>query len=168
MTTHFPPLSRRLVALVFPLMILGIAAATTPTFVRAGLASWPAFIFGPPMVLALVIAFEYWNVSIGFSRDKVHYRSVGYGLEATRSQVSVQDDGGKLVLRISEAEPKFHTWLGPMHHALTALMPQRARYAEGMMASIPLWYFTAAPSDAVTQDFQRFLQADAEGDGSPS
>ncbi|WP_343315449.1 hypothetical protein AAIB41_11590 [Brucella sp. BE17] len=157
MIMYFLPLKRRLVAFVFPLLIILLAVVTTPTFVQAGLPWWPLFIFALPGLLALVICVEYWNVAIGFSDTHVQFQSVGYQVEAPWSKVSERSNKGRIVLLISECEPHYAPWLGLMQRALSILMPGRARYAHGMMATIPLFSFSTAPNDAVMNTYRRLV-----------
>ncbi|KAA0971837.1 hypothetical protein FPY71_01520 [Aureimonas fodinaquatilis] len=146
-------MQRRLTAFVFPVLIIVPAALTTPTFIEAGLAWWPLFIFGLPMVLAILICVEYWNASIQIDGNMLRYQSVGYQLDATWRQVSVTNKNGKVTLRVSEAEPRLHLWLAPMQRILMLFIPRRALFAQGLMASIPLWYFSTASDDAVMAEF---------------
>jgi hypothetical protein len=154
-TMYFLPLRSRMVALVFPVLILAMAGVATPTFVEAGLPWWPLFIFGLPGFLAIVIAVEYWNVAIGFDAGAIHYRSVGYSVSAPWNTVSERNDGGKISLAIDRCEPHYHWWLGAMQAALSALMPGRARYAQGLMANVPLSWFSASPGDEVMTAYLR-------------
>jgi len=155
MTMHFLPLQRRVIAFVFPLIIVVIAALATPTFIRAGLPWWPLFIFGPPGLLALLICFEYWNASIGFDESHLHYRAVGYTVVAPWEKVSERGQGGRISLHVSECEPRYHWWLGIMQAVLSVLMPARSRYAHGLIAIIPLYWFASSPDDAVMSEFRR-------------
>lgn len=149
MTMHFLPLQRRLVAFLFPLIVVAIAALTTPAFIEAGLHWWPLFIFGAPVLLALLICFEYWSAAIGFDAEKLHYRSVGYQLTAPWHRLSERLIDGKMSLYVSECEPRYHWWLWIMQAVLGPIMPRRSRYAHGLMAMIPLHWFASSPDDAV-------------------
>nr|WP_314261633.1 hypothetical protein [uncultured Devosia sp.] len=106
MTTYFLPSQRRIIGFVFPLLILGMAAVAAPTFIQAGLAWWPLFIFGLPLLLAIVICVEHWNVSVALGDEGLRYGSVGYELSATWAQVSVRENDGKITLVVSQAEPR--------------------------------------------------------------
>lgn len=154
MTMHALPLQRRLAAVVFPVIIVVIAALTTPTFIRAGLPWWPLFIFGPPGLVALLIAVEYWNAAIGFDSEQMHYRSVGYQLTAPWNRLSERVTDGKLSLHVRECEPRYHWWLWIMQATLSVFMPARSRYAHGLMAVIPLYWFAATPDDEVMREYR--------------
>lgn len=130
---HHLPMPRRLTGLLFPLLILGMACVTAPTFIANDLAWWPVFIFALPLLLSLVICVEYWNGAVGFDDSGVHYRSVGYTIAAPWEQVFVHEANGRTSLRLAEAEPRLYPWLSVMYHALTFLVTHRARHARGMM-----------------------------------
>ncbi|WEK03438.1 MAG: hypothetical protein P0Y65_14705 [Candidatus Devosia phytovorans] len=165
MTTYFVPQPRRMIGFLFPLLILGMAAVAAPTFIQAGLAWWPLFIFGLPLLLAIVICLEFWNSSVSLGDEGLRYRSVGYELSATWAQVH-QRDAGKTTLVVSQAEPRLYPWLAPMNGVLSLLMPGRARYAGGLMGNIPLWYFATEQDDTVMVDFHRRTAAhQSSGDG---
>lgn len=156
MTMHHLPLPKRLIGFLFPLLILGMAFVTAPAFIANDLVWWPVFIFALPLLLSLVICIEYWNAAVGFDESGLHYRSVGYAIEARWEQVSVHETNGRTNLRLTEAQPRLYPWLGAMYQALAVFMAPRARYASGMMALVPLSSFATAPDDAVMQDFKRF------------
>lgn len=154
MTMHVLPLQRRMVAFVFPLIIVVTAVLTTPTFIEAGLHWWPLFIFGLPGLLALLICFEYWNAAIGFDSEQLHYRSVGYQVTAPWHRLSERVTDGKVSLYVRECEPRYHWWLWIMQAVLGVFMPHRSRYAHGLMAVVPLYWFASAPDDAVMTEFR--------------
>lgn len=156
MTMHILPLHRRVVAFVFPLIILVIVGVTTPTFIEVGLPWWPLFIFGLPAILSVFMAIEYWNVAIGFDADGVRYRSGGYSVSAPWSTVSERASGRGSVLYVDQCEPRYRWWLGGMQVVLGVLWPARSRYAHGLMAIIPVWWFSTGPNDPVMADFARF------------
>lgn len=158
MTMYYLPLPRRLIGVLSPVLILGMAAVSAPTFIANDLAWWPVYIFALPLLLALVICVEYWNVAVRFDASGVHYLSVGYAIEARWEQVSVIKANGGTSLHLAEAEPRFYPWLGVMYHALAALVSPRARYARGMMAIVPLSFFATRPDDAVMLEFRRHYQ----------
>lgn len=155
MIMHHLPMPQRLIGFLFPLLILGMAAVSAPTFIANDLAWWPVFIFALPLLISLVISIEYWNIALGFDESGIQYRSVGYAIAAPWEQVSVLEANGRTSLRLSEAEPRLYPWLGVMYHALTFFMTHRARYARGMMAIVPLSSFGTRPDDAVMADFKR-------------
>lgn len=167
MTTYFVPQPRRMTGFLFPLLMLGMAAVMAPTLINAGLAIWVLFIFGLPLLLAIVICVEYWNISLILDDEGLRYRSVGYELKATWAQASVRQGDGKPTLVICEAEPRLSWWLAPMNGVLSVLMLRRVRYAGGLMGSIPLWYFATTPDDAVLVEVRRRLGGNqSSGDGS--
>lgn len=154
MTICVLPLRRRLVAFVFPLIVGAIAALTIPTFIEAGLPWWPLFIFGVPGLLALQICFEYWNVTIGFDAEQLHYRSVGYQVTAPWHHLSERVIDGKVLLHVRDCEPHYHWWLWIMQAFLSMFMPARSRYAHGLMAIIPLHWFASTPDSAVMREIR--------------
>lgn len=156
MTMHVLPLHRRVVALIFPLIIGGIAVLTTPTFFEVGLPWWPLLILGLPGLLSLLICFEYWNAAIGFDSEQLHFRSVGYQVTAPWQRVSERITDGKVSLYVEACEPRYRWWLWIMQSALHVFMPHRSRYAHGLMALIPLYWFASAPDGAVMQDFRKY------------
>lgn len=155
MTMHFMPLQRRLVAFVFPLLVVIMAGASTPGFVEAGLPLWPLFIFALPALLSLIICSDYWNAAIGFSQGHMHFRSVGYDIVAPMQKVTERQSAGKVVLSVSDCEPRYSWWLAPMQAVLGVLMPGRSRYAHGLMATVPLYSFSTAPNDAVMKAYRQ-------------
>ncbi|WP_086469942.1 hypothetical protein [Devosia lucknowensis] len=150
---------KRLVALIFPVLILGIAVGVTPTFIAEGLAWWPVFIFGLPAMLSIVMCVEYWNASIAMDENGLRFQSVGYGIAARWDQVSVREGNGKTSLLLTDATPEFRPWMGAMYQVLTVFMAPRARYARGLMALVPLSLFSTGPDDAVMREFRRFFPA---------
>lgn len=154
---YFLPLHRRSIGLIFPLLILVIAGLITPTFMSAGLPWWPLFVLCLPGLLAIIIAIEFWNVAIGFDAEGVHYRSVGYSVSAPWKRVSERRNGNTVSLNIEACEPRYHWWLGMMQAVLSVFLPGRARYANGLMATIPLSWFSTGPGDAVMVTYARAI-----------
>jgi hypothetical protein len=161
MIMHHLPMPRRLIGVLFPVLVLGIASVTAPTFIANGLGWWPVYIFALPLLLAFVICVEYWNIAVGFDASGVHYRSVGYEIEARWEQVSVIQDKSWTSLHLAEAQPRFYPWLGVMYQALTVLVRYRARHARGMMAIVPLSYFATRPDDPVMREFRHYDSQEA-------
>lgn len=159
MVLHHMPIQRRVVAFVFPFLVLIMAGISTPRFIDAGLPWWPLFIFGLPAILAIVICVEYWNAAIGFDAEQVCFRSVGYQVVAPWVNVSERQSGGRSFLYIDQCVPQYSWWLGAMQNVLRIFMPGRSRYAHGLMAAIPLYSFVTAPDDAVMTDYRRFSRA---------
>lgn len=141
-----------MIAFAFPGIIVLLAAYIVPILVSAGLGWWAAFILVPAACLSVLICFEFWATAVGFDAEGVRYRAVGYRIDAPWSDVEFQDNGGKPVLLVSEGRRTVSPWFAVLFRVAGMLAPHQARASHRMMASIPLYYFLTADTDAVMAD----------------
>lgn len=153
MTVHHMLPARRAVAYIFPALVLAMIAFALPGFMETGRVWWVLFIFALPLVLAIVICVEYRAAALGFDATGAHFRSVGYTLHVPWDGMTLDRDGGKLILRVTQGKRVFFPWLGFMYDTLMLLAPYRARRADVMMTTIPLYPFTNG-DDAVMRDLR--------------
>lgn len=155
---HLPP-ARRAVAYIFPVIILAMIAYAIPRFMETGRVLWVVYIFAVPLVLSFTICVEYLGAALGFDTDGAHFRSVGYKLDVPWDGMTLDREGSKTILRVTQGNRVFYPWAGFMYDALMLLVPYRARRANVMMTTIPLYAFTNG-ADAVMRDLR-----DAAPDG---
>jgi len=141
LTIHHMRPNIRAIAYVFPALVLAMAGLSLPGFMETGRALWVAYIFALPLLLSILICVEYRAAAIAFDANGVHFRSVGYRLDVPWDGVSIDQTGSKPILRVTQGDLVFFPWLGFLHGVLMLLAPYRARRANVMMSTIPLYAF---------------------------
>jgi hypothetical protein len=152
LTMHQLRPANRIVAYVFPTLVLAMVAYSVPGFMETGRVIWLGYIFALPLLLSIVICREYRAAAIGFDTKGVKFRSVGYTLDVPWADVTLKASESKPMLRVTGGNRIFFPWFGLLHGLVTQITPYRARRADAMMTIIPLYAFLKDGDDPVMRD----------------
>ena len=154
------PLGRRLIGVLFPVLVALMALYAFPGFAQNGRGSWTLYIFALPALLSVIIMIEWWRVSIGFEASGVHFQSVGYRIAVRWEDLRWPPSGrGELVASVGDLT--FSPWFAPMVPLVGGI---HGRLAAQAMTRIPIAFFeTSENTSAIRRHLQGVQQAGHEG-----
>lgn len=150
------PLGRRLIGVVFPVLVAFMALYAFPGFAENGRGSWTLYIFALPAVLSVIIMVEWWRVSIGFDASGVHFQSLGYRIMVRWNDLR-WPPSGRRELVASGGHLTFSPWFALMVRFVGGVHGRRAAQA---MTRIPIAFFeTSGNTQAIRRHLQGVKQA---------